>query len=101
MFFMGLALSASIEILQIFTFRLTDIDDLITNTAGTVIGYYIGKRFSFKLPLKLDNNKEYLIQYEPFIILAVMFLIGVFLKPVVSNGIWDIVLSSSWWEGIK
>lgn len=100
-FFMGLAISISIEILQLFTFRLTDIDDLITNTTGTVIGYYIGKRFSFELPLKLDDNKANLVRYEPFIILAVMLLIGVFLKPIVSNGIWDIVLSSSWWEKIK
>ena len=98
MFFMGLALSVSIEILQIFTFRLTDIDDLITNTAGAVIGYYISKYFSFKLPLKLADNEEHLIWYEPFIILAVMLMIGVFLQPIVSNGIWDIVLSSSWWK---
>ncbi len=101
MFFMGLALSVIIEILQIFTFRLTDIDDLITNTAGTIIGYDISKRFSFKLPLKSADNKEYLIRYEPVIILAAMLLIGVFLKPIVSNSIWDFVLSSSWWEKIK
>lgn len=101
MFFMGLALSVSIEILQIFTFRLTDIDDLITNTAGAVIGYYIGKRCSFKLPLKFADNKDDLIRYEPVIVLAVMLLIAAFLKPIVSNGIWDIVLSSSWWEKIK
>lgn len=100
-FFTGLAISISIEILQLFTFRLTDIDDLITNTTGTVIGYYISKRFSFELPLKLDDNKANLVRYEPFIILAVMLLIEVFLKPIVSNGIWDIVLSSSWWEKIK
>lgn len=101
MFFMGLALSVSIEILQIFTFRLTDIDDLITNTAGTIIGYDISKRFSFKLPLQSADNKEYLIRYEPVIILAAMLLIGVFLKPIVSDSIWDFVLSSSWWEKIK
>lgn len=100
-FFMGLAISISIEILQLFTFRLTDIDDLITNTTGTVIGYYISKRFTFELPLKLDDNKANLVRYEPFTILAVMLLIGVFLKPIVSNGIWDIVFSSSWWEKIK
>ena len=100
-FFMGLALSVSIEILQIFTFRLTDIDDLFTNTLGAVIGYYIGKRCSFKLPLKITENKEYLIRYEPVIILVLMLLIGVFLKPIVSNGVWGIVLSSSWWEKIK
>ncbi len=101
MFFMGLALSASIEILQIFSLRLTDIDDLITNTAGTVIGYDISIRFSFKFSLKLADNKEDLIRYEPVIVLAVMLLIGVFLKPIVSNSIWDFVLSSSWWEKIK
>lgn len=98
---MGLALSISIEILQIFTFRLTDIDDLITNTAGTLIGYYIGDRFSFKLPLKLTDSQEHVKQYEPVIILAVMLFIRVFCIPVVSHGMWDLVLSSSWWEGIK
>lgn len=101
MFFMGLALSVSIEVVQIFTFRLTDIDDLITNTAGAVIGYYIARRCSFKLPLRLGDNEESLIRYEPVIVLVVMFLIATFLKPMVSNGIWDIVLSGSWWERIK
>ena len=101
MFFMGFALSVSIELLQIFTFRLTDIDDLITNTAGAVIGYYIAKRCSFKLPLKFGDNEESLLQYEPVIILVVMLLISSFLKPMVSNSMWDIVLSSSWWEKIK
>lgn len=98
---MGLALSVCIEILQIFTFRLTDIDDLITNTAGTVIGYYISKRLSFKLPIRLGDNKEDVLRYEPLVILVAMLLIGVFLKPIVSNSIWDIVLSSSWWEKMK
>lgn len=101
MFFMGLALSVCIEILQIFTFRLTDIDDLITNTAGTVIGYYISKRLSFKLLIRLGDNKEDVLRYEPLVILVAMLLIGVFLKPIVSNSIWDIVLSSSWWEKMK
>ena len=101
MFFMGFALSVSIEVLQIFTFRLTDIDDLITNTAGAVLGYYIAKRCSFKLPLKIPDHNGDLMQYEPVIILVVMLLIAVFLKPIVSNGIWDNILSSSWWERIK
>lgn len=101
MFLMGFALSVCIELLQIFTFRLTDIDDLITNTAGAVLGYYIGERCSFKLPLKVVDNTEDLMKKEPVIILVVMLLIAVFLKPMVSNGIWDIVLSSLWWEKIK
>lgn len=101
MFFMGFVVSVTIEILQIFTFRLTDIDDFITNTTGTVIGYYISKRFSLKPPFPLADNKEYLIRYEPFMILAAMLFITVFLKPIVSDGLWDIVLSSLWWEKIK
>ncbi len=101
MFFMGLALSITIEILQLFTFRLTDIDDLITNTAGTVAGYYIGDRFSFKLPLKLTDEPGHLKPYEPVVILAVMLFISIFLKPTVSHGIWNLVLSSPWWEAIK
>lgn len=32
-----------IEILQLFTFRATDIDDIIMNTIGTCVGYGIAK----------------------------------------------------------
>jgi len=98
---LGLAISAAIELLQLFTFRLTDIDDLITNTAGTAIGYCVSRKFSFRLPLKSADHQEYSIRQEPVIILIIMLLIGIFLKPIVSDGICDIVLSSSWWEKIK
>ena len=37
---LGLMTSLGIEILQIFTFRATDINDVITNVAGTMIGYF-------------------------------------------------------------
>ena len=82
MFFMGLAVSLGIELLQIFTFRLTDIDDLITNTAGTVLGYEISRRFSFPFSLKSVDSKGILVRYEPVLILAVMLLISIFLKPM-------------------
>lgn len=39
----GFAISLFIEIVQIFTFRTSDINDLLTNTAGTIIGYLILK----------------------------------------------------------
>ncbi len=38
----GFFLSLAIELLQIFTFRATDINDLITNTLGTLLGWYPG-----------------------------------------------------------
>lgn len=38
----GALMSLIIEILQLFTFRVTDIDDLIMNTLGALLGYGIG-----------------------------------------------------------
>lgn len=42
----GFFFSISIEIVQMFGMGATDINDLITNTAGTCLGYYIYKVFS-------------------------------------------------------
>lgn len=39
----GAELSVSIELLQLFSFRSTDIDDVILNTFGTLCGFVIGK----------------------------------------------------------
>lgn len=99
---MGLAVSIMIELLQIFTFRLTDIDDLITNTSGTFLGYYCREKMLLRLPLKkIENDEAASMKYEPVIILVVTFLIAFFLKPFISNKIWDMILTSSLWESIK
>jgi glycopeptide antibiotics resistance protein len=39
----GLLLSLSIEFAQLFTIRTSTVDDLITNTLGAAIGYFIYK----------------------------------------------------------
>jgi len=39
---LGFFISLLIELLQIFTYRATDINDLMTNTLGTVLGYLAG-----------------------------------------------------------
>ena len=96
MFFMGFAVSLGIELLQILTFRLTDIDDLITNTAGTVIGSEMSRKFC--IPFSFQSaipKKEALVRYEPILILAVMLLISMFLKPIVSDSVWNMVITSS------
>ena len=93
--FSGLAVSLLIEILQIFTFRLTDIDDLITNTLGTAAGYYLWKMAAQKImkkPLEGQEANKMSGIYEPIIILAVMFLIHFFLKPLVLNVVWELIL---------
>lgn len=98
----GLMLSVLIEVLQIFTFRLTDVDDLITNTAGAVLGFYMVRLFSLRLPFRLAGNEEKSYsKYEPVIILAVAFLIAFCLKPFVSDAVWNKILSSSLWENIR
>lgn len=98
----GLLLSVLIEVLQIFTFRLTDVDDLITNTAGAVLGFYMARLFSFRLPFGLaECDENGYSKYEPVIILIVAFLIGFGLKSYVSDAIWDKILSSPLWESIR
>lgn len=52
----SMGVSLAIEISQIFTFRLTDIDDLITNVLGGIIGFLIVKVFLKKLPANSNGN---------------------------------------------
>lgn len=98
----GFLLSLFIEILQIFSFRLTDVDDLITNTVGAVLGYCISKRLGFRLPFGIKEDKNGTSSgWEPVILFGIVFLISFFLKPVLSNVIWGGVLESPLWESIK
>lgn len=48
--FAGAALSLFIELLQLFSVRITDIDDLILNTAGTLCGFILGKLILLLIP---------------------------------------------------
>ena len=96
--FTGLGISFIIEILQIFTFRLTDVDDLITNTVGTILGYYLYSRFSERLHLKLpESNKK----YESFIIFIIIWLIMFSIQPLIYGVMWEYILSSQIWESIR
>lgn len=53
-FLAGLGLSALIEISQLFTlYRATDINDLLTNAAGTMVGY-----LCFKLAVRLGGGED-------------------------------------------
>ncbi len=42
----GAVFSLLIELTQIFNFRATDVDDLLTNTCGTCIGYLLWRIFT-------------------------------------------------------
>ena len=83
---LGLMTSLGIEILQIFTFRATDINDVITNVAGTMIGYLIGKLIINRIPqLKWLGCKErelYLLYVK---VGGVMFFSQPFIQSVLGN----------------
>ena len=54
----GLFTSLTIEILQLFCFRATDIDDLILNTLGTVLGFFLGKLLFSRLWPRCGDQKD-------------------------------------------
>lgn len=81
----GAGLSLFIEISQLFTYRVTDIDDLMMNTLGTLVGY-IGYQLFFRLFSKMFQlkNKEaygFATKYQGICTMAFVFGCHFFLKP--------------------
>ncbi|WP_395970712.1 VanZ family protein [Clostridioides sp. ES-S-0054-01] len=85
---LGTGLSLFIEIIQLFTlYRASNVNDLLTNVLGTIIGY-----LCFRLIVKLkivksnynqDSKMNDLSQYLPFAIMAVTFVIEFFRPHIV------------------
>lgn len=79
----GCGLSFSIEIVQLFTlYRATDINDLITNIVGTLIGYFCF-RFFEKLGITKsysinDSKEQDYMRYMPIVIIITTFILGFF-----------------------
>ena len=79
----GCGLSFTIEIVQLFTlYRATDIDDLITNIVGTLIGYVcfrlIHKLVISKSPATGDFKEPHYMRYIPVVIIVTTFVLGFF-----------------------
>lgn len=91
----GFLLSLSIELLQLFTFRATDIDDLITNTLGTALGWILFWVFSILMPKFL---KKFQISWtchkfagmEYLICIAVTFLFYSSCYPFIYDALFQI-----------
>ncbi len=74
---LGAELSLLIELSQLITARATDIDDLIANTCGTLIGYGIWKIFIKIFGLHLKNpgkKKAEAVVYIGLCFLGIFFL---------------------------
>lgn len=83
----GFGLSLFIEVSQLFTFRSTDIDDLIMNTLGTVIGFLI-IRFCIHMnwihsPISGADSKSNIREF--FILLGISLFIWVFINPFITK----------------
>lgn len=85
----GIIATFFIEISQLFTGRATDIDDIITNSIGTLIGYFIvhfvTENFTKRALSDSKINDFYLLCGSVGVI---MF----FLQPFVSTWLWGILL---------
>ncbi len=81
-FFTGLGLSLTIEIVQLFTlYRATDIDDLITNTVGALVGYGCFKlihRMAAKPHPVREFQEPRVLRDLPVAIIAMTFVLGFF-----------------------
>lgn len=68
----GFCFSLLIEISQLCNHRRTDVDDLIMNTLGTILGYLL---FLFFIKItKWDHKRSDYSRYEPIIYMGVMLL---------------------------
>lgn len=77
----GFCTSLCIELLQLFTFRATDVNDLITNTFGTMAGWCVGRLllrlFPGQTPEKDTENA--------FLVCGVSFFVMFFLQPFLAD----------------
>ena len=78
---LGFAVSLLIECSQIFNGRATDIDDLIANTAGFLVGYLTAQGF-----LELFDKKTYKYGIIRILSTVILFCISIFALSFWANG---------------
>lgn len=78
--------SVFIETLQMFTYRATDVNDLMTNTLGAIIGFLIGKVVLHFAPgLPSENRRE--LPAVCVLTFAILF----FVQPFCSRFLWNLL----------
>lgn len=88
----GLAFSMFIEFAQMFSGRLTDIDDLIMNTTGAVIGFYLANLLYEKIAVAYDLHESG--QHGTAELLSIIlftFIIMFCTQPFISGIIWRLL----------
>jgi glycopeptide antibiotics resistance protein len=88
----GFGLSLTVEVLQLFSLRLTDTEDLLANTLGTLAGFLL-----FRL-LWQGNKEPPPTRCRPrkacFLLLLLVLAVCLTVQPLVSGAIWTFLLDS-------
>lgn len=82
--FFGFCVSLLIEILQLFTFRATDVNDLMTNTLGTLLGWCLGMLLKRCIPQIVPSDST----RELYIVCGITFAVMFFLHPFLAEWLW-------------
>ena len=83
----GLSFSLSIELLQLLTLRATDVNDLMTNSTGTILGWLLGRLVLRLFPSIRPSWKTGELAIVFGVTLAVMFLA----QPFLAEFIWNLI----------
>lgn len=72
----GFFMSLLIEVIQMFTFRASDIDDLLMNTLGTAIGFALSRMFLRHSKKPDKDNKDWikLVVINSMVLLVIIFI---------------------------
>ena len=73
----GFLTSLTVELIQLFTFRATDVDDLIMNTLGTLVGFLLAKLVLRRRTAVYRGKKDWL---ELVIVNGIVLLVIVFIR---------------------
>ena len=82
----GFCFSLAIELMQMLTFRATDVNDLITNTGGTLLGFVLVRPL-LKRCLPMGKGRR-----DSIFLILLSFGIMFFIHPFLSRMIWDKLL---------
>lgn len=80
----GIVTSLTVETIQLLTFRATDVDDLLMNTLGTVVGFLAAKLIFRHRAAVYRGRKDWL---ELVVINAIVLLVIVFVRYPLMGGI--------------
>ena len=79
----GFGLSLTIELLQMLTYRMTDVNDLFTNTFGAVAGFWLALPLVKRCRAMEDGKRT------ACLLCLLSFGVMFFIHPILSPLIWD------------